>query len=739
MLKSYKIDIRGTVQAVGFRPFVYQLAKRHNLYGTISNGSQGVEIFINASSDTMERFISDIKLSLPPLAQIDTIDIEVVSPKAFDEFKIIQTQDNGKIEVNIPPDITICKECEMELFDRNNRRYMHPFINCTNCGVRYSIIYDLPYDRDKTSMKSFEMCKECEIEYNNPQNKRYHAQPIGCWECGARLELVGEKNLSPKDIVDRAVRLLRDGNIVAIKGVGGYHLICDSTNNEAIKKLRERKKRPTKPFAIMTKDIDMANKLAYINPKEKELLLSKERPIVLLDSKIEQNLISPHISRLGVFLPYTPLHLLIITKLNRPLVATSANISDEPIATTRESIKRLSSVYDYLLEHNREIVNGCDDSVVMVVNQQKITIRRARGYAPVAITLPFRLPQKVLAVGANQKSTVAIGFDNKIILSPHIGDLNSIESLEYYRENIEILKRVYHFTPNIIADDKHPHYESSKYAKASGMKTQEVQHHYAHILSVIAEKKINQKVLGVAFDGTGYGDDGKLWGGEFMICDYREYRRVAHFNYFRLLGGAKAIKEPKRVALSLLFDIYGKNTLTLDNHTTKAFSPNELKSQYIMWQKALNSPLCSSVGRLFDAVASLTGVCQVMSFEGESGMMMEEFYDDSVRGFYPFEIKEEEEVIDIIDILPMIEAITKEPNPRIAISKFFNTLVEIIYTLYKKYKLPLVLSGGVFQNRVLLRLIFDRTPDAIISNEYPPNDGGIALGQVVATLKNKNI
>ena len=739
MLKSYKIDIRGTVQAVGFRPFVYQLAKRHNLYGTISNGSQGVEIFINASSDTMERFISDIKLSLPPLAQIDTIDIEVVSPKAFDEFKIIQTQDNGKIEVNIPPDITICKECEMELFDRNNRRYMHPFINCTNCGVRYSIIYDLPYDRDKTSMRSFEMCEKCEIEYNNPQNRRYHAQPIGCWECGARLELIGEKNLSPKDIVDRAVSLLREGNILAIKGVGGYHLICDSTNNEAIKKLRERKKRPTKPFAIMTKDIDMANKLAYINPKEKELLLSKERPIVLLDSKIEQNLISPHISRLGVFLPYTPLHLLIITKLNRPLVATSANISDEPIATTRESIERLSSVYDYLLEHNREIVNGCDDSVVMVVNQQKITIRRARGYASVAITIPFRLPQKVLAVGANQKSTVAIGFDNKIILSPHIGDLNSIESLEYYRENIEILKRVYHFTPNIIADDKHPHYESSKYAKASGMKTQEVQHHYAHILSVIAEKKINQKVLGVAFDGTGYGDDGTLWGGEFMICDYREYRRVAHFNYFRLLGGAKAIKEPKRVALSLLFDIYGKNTLTLDNHTTKAFSPNELKSQYIMWQKALNSPLCSSVGRLFDAVASLTGVCQVMSFEGESGMMMEEFYDDSVRGFYPFEIKEEEEIIDIIDILPMIEAITKEPNPRIAISKFFNTLVEIIYMLYKEYKLPLVLSGGVFQNRVLLRLIFDRIPDAIISNEYPPNDGGIALGQVVATLKNKNI
>ena len=739
MLKSYKIDIRGTVQAVGFRPFVYQLAKRHNLYGTISNGSQGVEIFINASSDTMERFISGIKLSLPPLAQIDTIDIEVVSPKAFDEFKIIQTQDNGKIEVNIPPDITICKECEMELFDRNNRRYMHPFINCTNCGVRYSIIYDLPYDRDKTSMRSFEMCEKCEIEYNNPQNRRYHAQPIGCWECGARLELIGEKNLSPKDIVDRAVSLLREGNILAIKGVGGYHLICDSTNNEAIKKLRERKKRPTKPFAIMTKDIDMANKLAYINPKEKELLLSKERPIVLLDSKIEQNLISPHISRLGVFLPYTPLHLLIITKLNRPLVATSANISDEPIATTRESIKRLSSVYDYLLEHNREIVNGCDDSVVMVVNQQKITIRRARGYAPVAITLPFRLPQKVLAVGANQKSTVAIGFDNKIILSPHIGDLNSIESLEYYRENIEILKRVYHFTPNIIADDKHPHYESSKYAKASGMKTQEVQHHYAHILSVIAEKKINQKVLGVVFDGTGYGDDGKLWGGEFMICDYEGYQRVAHFNYFRLLGGAKAIKEPKRVALSLLFDIYGDVALTLDNHTTKAFSPNELKSQYIMWQKALNSPLCSSVGRLFDAVASLSGVCQVMSFEGESGMMMEEFYDDSVRGFYPFEIKEEEEVIDIIDILPMIEAITKEPNPRIAISKFFNTLVEIIYTLYKKYKLPLVLSGGVFQNRVLLRLVWDRVPDAIISNEYPPNDGGIALGQVVATLKNKNI
>jgi hydrogenase maturation protein HypF len=380
----------------------------------------------------------------------------------------------------------------------------------------------------------------------------------------------------------------------------------------------------------------------------------------------------------------------------------------------------------------------------MVVKNQTIFIRRARGYTPISIKLPFKLPKKVLAVGANQKSTVAIGFDNQAILSPHIGDLDGIKSVEYFKYNIENLKRIYRFKPKIVVHDKHPNYESTKYAKElftvhSSLFTKEVQHHYAHILGVMAEKGITQKVLGVAFDGTGYGDDGKLWGGEFLICDYSSYKRVAHIKYFKLLGGAKAIKEPKRVALSLLFDAFGEDILSMALApnierlrylvpTLQAFTPNELKTQYLMWKKGLNSPFSSSIGRLFDAVASLSGVCQVMSFEGESGMRMEEYYNSSIKEAYPFTIED-----DIIDILPMIREIVKDRNREIIISKFFNTLVEIIFTIYKKYNLPLVLSGGVFQNRVLLELILEKIPTAIISSQISPNDGGIALGQIVST------
>jgi hydrogenase maturation protein HypF len=751
-MQTHKLTIKGTVQGVGFRPFIYTLAKRYNLNGTVSNGSNGVEIFINASKEVLEQFIETIQNELPSLAYINSLDIEKIAFKNFQDFQIIETKKSGEIRANIPPDISICKACEAELFDPNNRRYGYPFITCTHCGVRYSIIYDLPYDRVNTSTKFFEMCQSCKEEYNNPLDRRYHAQPIGCWDCGASLELVGRVAPIPTKIIDEIVALIKQGDILAIKGVGGYHLVCDATNEEAIQKLRDRKRRPTKPFAVMVRDIEMAKNIADINDIEEELLSSKERPIVLLESTgrhIGLPLrVAPNISRIGLFFPYTPLHLLILKKLNRPLVATSANITDEPICTNTKSIKKLSTIYDYLVDNNREIVNGCDDSVVMVVKNQTIFIRRARGYTPVSIKLPFKLDKKVLAVGANQKSTVAIGFDDQVILSPHIGDLDGIESVEYFKENIENLKRIYRFEPEVVVHDGHPNYESTKYAKNVGrdiaLPLQGVQHHYAHILAVMAEKSLTQKVLGVAFDGTGYGDDGNLWGGEFMICDYEGYDRVAHINYFKLLGGAKAIKEPKRVALSLLFDIYGDKVLDFSESealapnkarlkpsipTIQAFTPAELKTQYLMWQKALNAPLSSSAGRLFDAVASLTGVCQVMSFEGESGMMLEELYDDGITDSYPFAFEE-----GVIDILPMIEEVTQEQNSTIAISKFFNTLVEIIYIIHQQYPhLPLVLTGGVFQNRVLLGLVLERIPTAIVGNKIPPNDGGISLGQIVST------
>jgi hydrogenase maturation protein HypF len=732
-LSTYKVHIEGTVQGVGFRPFIYALAQRYQLTGTVSNNSKGVEILLNADSLTFNQVLIAIEYEAPPLSSIETIKHEKLPYQSFDNFQIIETKESGEVTVNIPPDVSICEACEKELFDPSNRRYGYPFITCTHCGVRYSIIYDLPYDRVNTSMKFFEMCEACEEEYSNPLDRRYHAQPIGCYDCGPKLELmnnVGRGVLLPT--IDNVVRLLKEGDIVAIKGVGGYHLMCDATNEESIQKLRDRKQRPTKPFAVMVRDIDMAKELGEINELEEELLTSKERPIVLLQSKGKHVglplQVAPNISRIGLFLPYTPLHLLILDKLNRPLVATSANVTDEPICTNLEDLEKLQGVYDYVLEHNRDIVNGCDDSVVMVVNEQQIILRRARGYAPVSIKLPFKLERNVLALGANQKSTIAIGFDNQVILSPHIGDLDSIGSVEYYQKNIETLERMYDFKSDIIAHDMHPQYESTQYAKRCvGKRTlREVQHHHAHILGVMAEKQIKGKVFGVAFDGTGYGDDGKLWGGEFMVCDYKGYERVAHINYFKLLGGAKAIKEPRRVALSLLFDLYGEDVLALDNPTTKAFSLAELKTYFIAWQRGLNAPESSSVGRLFDVVASLLGICQVMSFEGESGMMMEELYDSSVVGHYNFGYKDGK-----IDVLPMLVEMLAENDTSIAVSKFFHTLVEMIAMVYAPYDLPLVLSGGVFQNRVLLGLVLERFPEAIISNAIPPNDGGIALGQII--------
>ncbi len=734
VMTNYKITITGTVQGVGFRPFVYKIANDLSLVGEVSNDSLGVAILLLATDKELDTFLHLLKTKTPPLATIDDIKVTKTKRQDFEDFKIVKSSNSKVTTTLIPPDLSICEDCQKELFDKNDRRYLYPFITCTNCGVRYSIIKTLPYDRSNTSMVEFEMCSECQKEYENPNDRRYHAQPIGCFECGPRLEVRGKREEVRIDggEIDEVVKALMDGKIVAVKGVGGYHLMCDATNKEAVMKLRERKNRPSKPFAVMVKDIDQAKKLAHINPKEEELLTSNRRPILLLKSKTQPLLtpkVAPNISKIGLFLPYTPLHLLILDRFKKPLVATSANVTDEPIATNFASMQKLSDVYDLLLDHNREIVNGCDDSVVMVVENQTIMMRRARGYAPSAIKLPFKLDKKVLALGANQKSTVAIGFDDNVILSPHIGDLDTIESVEYFEKNIEILKRVYDFEPDLVVHDKHPNYESTKYAKANFKNRKEVQHHYAHILSVMAEKKLKNKVLGVAFDGTGFGDDGTLWGGEFLVCDFKGFKRVAHLKPFKLLGGAKAIKEPRRVALSLLFDLFGKDVIDLENPTTRAFSKSELKNLYISWQKGLNTPITSSMGRLFDGVASLMGVFQVMSFEGESGMLLEELYDKNIKESYGFDICDKE-----IDILPMIKELLQESDLNLAISKFFNTIVEIVDLVSKEYDLPLVLSGGVFQNRVLLELLLKKMPDLNISNKLPPNDGGIAFGQVVGSF-----
>jgi hydrogenase maturation protein HypF len=725
---------------VGFRPFIYTLANELHINGEIWNHSNGVTIKLNASKELLIEFITQIENNHPPLAQIDTLKYQEIEDQQYQNFSIIKSQTQNSTFTIMPPDISICSDCKKELNDPTNRRYRYPFITCTNCGPRYSIINKLPYDRINTSMDDFPMCNQCQEEYSNPLDRRYHAQPIGCFECGPTLVLKDKReslNLNQNEIIDRVVEYIKQGKIVAIKGVGGYHLVCDATDDKAVQTLRERKNRPHKPLAVMVQDIQMAKQLAQISPKEQELLTSIERPIVLLNKLNTSHLalstlIAPDINKIGLFLPYTPLHHLILQALHRPMVATSANLSDEPLARNFKEMQKLSNVWDYCLDHNRAILNGCDDSVVAAVQDRPLFFRRARGYAPKAITLPFRLDKKVLALGANQKSTIAIAFENKAVLSPHIGDLNTVNSIEYYQEHINHLREIYNFQEDIIVHDRHPHYESTKYAQHLNtqnlaLKFQSIQHHLAHIQAVRLEYGLQGKVLGIAFDGTGYGDDGNLWGGEFIVCDDSEYERIAHIDYFKLLGGEKAIKEPRRVALSLLFECLDAKVLDMDTPTTQAFSQNELRLYYRMWYKGLNAPLSSSVGRLFDGVASLRGIIQRLSYEGQSGAVMESYYDPSIQSCYLWNLNQGN-----IDIKPMIKMMLQEKDPFTMISKFFNTLVNIIDQLSLNYPYPVVLAGGVFQNMVLVNLLLDRMGERVfISQNLPPNDGAIALGQVI--------
>ncbi|MCD4667862.1 MAG: carbamoyltransferase HypF [Sulfurimonas sp.] len=735
---TYSIEIRGVVQGVGFRPFIYNLAVSLNLVGYVSNDGFGVFIVVNSSKEKLDKLIKKIKDNKPPLSKIESIKSTQIQEQRFSEFKIKKSETHTKLSLEIPSDVGMCKECQDELEDKNNRRFGYPFITCVNCGPRFSIIKNLPYDRKYTSMANFIMCNKCQKEYENPSDRRYHAQPIGCFECGPKLSLFDSNSniLACGNEVDKVAELLACGNILAIKGIGGYHLVCDATNDKAVKLLRDRKQRVSKPFAVMVKDIDDAKNIATIGIVEEELLNSNKRPIVLLkknDNSLS-DFIAPNINQVGVFLAYTPLHHLILEKFKNPIVATSANISGEPLCTTKEEIMKLSHIWDYCLDNDRDIINSCDDSVVFVENDKTFMLRNARGYAPTYFKLDKKTDKKILCLGANQKSTVAIVIEDKVILSPYIGDLVTLSSVEHFKSHIETLKRIYNFEPDIVVCDKHPNYESTKYAKELKVQNKnieliQVQHHYAHILATMGINNIKSKVLGVSFDGTGYGDDGNLWGGEFFICDTNSYERVGHFKEFRLLGAEKAIKEPRRVALSFLFEIYGEEVLKLKNNVTDSFSEQELNTLYIAWKKELNSPLSSSAGRLFDCVSSLLNVIQVCSYEGESGLLLESLYDVNVKNYYEFDIEN-----GIIDFSKIVTQILNEKENKIAVSKFFNTLVEIIYGMWKIYNLPIVLSGGVFQNRVLLRLIMKRIPYAILAKDFVSNDSAIAYGQAVSII-----
>ncbi len=737
---SIKIEVKGTVQGVGFRPFVYNLALKHHIKGWVNNDEKGVNILLYSLEENINLFIKELQDNPPILAKIDSIKIEEIkSTNIYKTFEIKQSQNTNNKSTIISPDIAICEDCIKDINDKNNFRHNYALTNCTNCGPRYSIIKTLPYDRENTSMSKFLLCEDCKKEYKDPTNRRYHAQPVSCKKCGPNIGLYNKENKQlSRDLeaIKQIAQVIKDGKIVAIKGLGGFHLICDANNDKAVEELRLRKNRPNKPFALMFKNIESIKEYAIISKKEEELLISKEKPIVLVHKKKQSNLskyIAPNINRLGCFISYTPLHHILFKFLDIPLLATSANLKDEPIIVFKdELIKKLAFVVDYVLDYNREIINACDDSVIQVINNDISKLRNARGYTPSALKLKKTINKKILALGANQKSTISIAFEDNLIVSPHIGDLNSIEAFEYYIRTIETFKRFYDFEPEIIVCDKHPNYENVKWAKTlKNVQIVQVQHHYAHILSTMAEYNLKEKVLGFAFDGTGFGDDGNIWGGEVFVCDNKEYTRSYHLKYFSLLGGEKAVKEPKRIALALLFEIYTLDEiLSLKHASTNIFTSSEIKLLHTMWRKGLNSPQTSSMGRLFDAIASFADILHVQSYEGESGLQIEQCYDKKNPDIYSYEI-----IDSTIDLTLMIKQILKQSDKKVICTMFINTIANIIINISNNHSfLPIVLSGGVFQNKTLLELITSKL-DALnktyyYSKEIPLNDGGISVGQI---------
>ncbi|MGB5965699.1 MAG: carbamoyltransferase HypF [Sulfurimonadaceae bacterium] len=745
MIQRVVIDVSGIVQGVGFRPFVYILAKELNLNGTVLNNGDGVHIEIEGEKHNIDRFLERLYLDKPALAKINDIKKSFDTPQGEKSFTILESA-QGQKRTLVSPDMSICDACLAELFDPDDRRYRYFASNCTHCGPRYSIIETLPYDRALTSMKAFTMCPVCAEEYKNPLDRRYHAQPVSCHGCGPTLKLYDNENrevsCSDSDPILKVSQLFEQGAIVAVKGLGGFHLMCDGESEKSVALLRQRKNRPLKPLALLFPTMQMIAESTLLSTDEKEMIESKERPIVLVYKKAESVIasnVAPGIDRIGVMLPYTPLQFLIFDAFKRPLVATSANISNEPIIRTKDELMyKLGDVVDYVLDFNREIVNAVDDSVLQMVDDRPIFLRLGRGFTPKSFTLPFTLPftlsKNILAVGGEQKNTLALAFHNQVVVSPHIGDLTSIEAFEFFERTLQTFQRFYDFTPDLIVCDRHPEYATSRWAKEQGVPVVEVQHHHAHILSVMLEQQIKGDVLGVAFDGTGYGEGKSIWGGEFLHCDSgTAFERVAHFKPLTLLGGHKAIKEPRRIALAMAFEVMDLNAVE-KSKIAEWFTPKELTLLHKAYENSINVIKTSSLGRVFDGVASLLGIVHKLSYEGESGLKMEQYYDESIESVYPFEYSS-----GVISLDQMIVDLLDEEDKRRGVSMFFNTVVDVIVFMAQEHRVPLVLSGGVFQNRVLVTLLFRRLEEECIEYYFPktisPNDSAIALGQIEYAIR----
>jgi len=751
-----RISVRGIVQGVGFRPFVYQLAAKYNLKGWVCNTSEDVKIEIQGESKDLERFLSELQGNAPPLARIENISVTYHPPAGYKTFEIRpSTAEEGKYQL-VSADIATCQACLREIFNPEDRRYHYPFTNCTNCGPRFTIIEDIPYDRPKTTMHSFKMCPECQAEYDSPLDRRFHAQPNACPRCGPRLELLDAKGdrLAGSDAMVVASRLLREGRTVAIKGLGGFLLACDATNEKAVGLLRQRKRRPFKPLAIMVADMNEARKHCYISEREERLLTSPQSPVVLMRWRPESTicqLVAPNLKYLGAMLPYTPLHHILLREAGLPLVMTSGNISEEPIAKDNdEAIRRLSGIADYFLVHNRDIYARYDDSVTVVERDDVQLTRRARGYAPYPIHLTFKARQ-VLGCGAEMKNNFCLTKDNYAFVSQHIGDLENLETLEHFENTLSLYKKLFRIEPEVIAYDLHPEYLSTKYAlelasQFSDIKLVPVQHHHAHIVSCMADNRVEAPVIGVSLDGTGYGSDGHIWGGEFLVADYKSFKRIGHLEYLPLPGGDAAIKKPYRIAVGYLLKLLGEDSIGSELAFLKQIDAVEIDFIKRQIQAGINSPLTSSMGRLFDAVSALIGIRGEIDYEGQAAVELEMIaYDDKGKAGkgYPYSIIEHDGV-SIIQLKELLSAIVKDLYQGVSkatiSAKFHNTVVRMVCEMCQLIAErtginQVALSGGVFQNRLLLRKVVSSLESANFSvlthKQVPCNDGGISLGQAV--------
>lgn len=742
------------VQGVGFRPFVYQLAHTHGLAGWVCNTSAGVDIAVEGPPQALGHFLVDLKANHPPLALIENITATDHPPDGHRRFEIRRSvAQEGKYQL-VSPDIATCDECRRELLHPQDRRYRYPFTNCTNCGPRFTIIEDIPYDRARTTMRHFAMCPECQAEYDDPFNRRFHAQPNACPVCGPQLSLRGEDgtHMTVEDEISTTVRLLNEGKTVAIKGLGGFHLACDATNAGAVRLLRRRKRRPAKPMAVMMATIDDIKAHCSVSREEEALLTSPQCPVVLLpwkDHSAVTRVVAPDNRYLGVMLPYTPLHHVLLREIDRPLVMTSGNVSEEPIAITNdEALLRLRGIADYFLLHNRDIHARYDDSVCMVVGGQSQPLRRSRGYAPFPISLPFDARQ-VLACGTELKNTFCATKDRYAFLSQHIGDMQNLETLQHFENSIELYKRLFRLEPEVIAYDMHPEYLASKYALSLGA-THElcpVQHHHAHIVSCMVDNGVQGEVIGVALDGTGYGSDGRIWGGEFLVADYRAFRRVGHFQYVPLPGGEASIRKPWRMAIGHLYSLLGDKGLSTALPLLGEVDDLELTIIRQQIDRGINTPLTSSCGRFFDAVAALLGFRGRATYEAQAAVQLEMLAGgEDDRSTYPWSLLDRD-AVRVIQLSPLWQGIlddlaAQRPPARIAL-RFHSTIAQIIKDMCLLVAAEtglnrVALTGGCFQNRLLLTKAMEALREAgfevLTHRQVPCNDGGVSLGQ--ATIAN---